>query len=126
MKTLVLGIIAIVIAVVLAPFFTNSNISASKAEENSNTKEVVLKIEGMSCPSCAFGLERVLKRLDGVVDANVSYSKKEARVKYIEGKVKVDDIVKAISEQIGFRATPVEGKRSELEVVRKYHEDLQT
>lgn len=111
MKTPVSKIISIVIAAVLVLLFTNSNFSVSRAEENSNTKKVVLKIEGMSCPTCAFGLERVLKRLDGVVDANVNYSKKEARVKYKEGKVMVDDMVEAISKQTGFRATPVGGKK---------------
>jgi len=49
-------------------------------------KEVVLQILGMHCAACATGIESGLRRLDGVIEANVNFTTKEAIVKFDEEK----------------------------------------
>lgn len=41
----------------------------------------VLNIDGMTCPGCAYAAEQALLRKDGVIEAEVSYQKKQGIVK---------------------------------------------
>ena len=110
MRILIIGVVTLVL--VLAIALTGFNISTQSSEESTNTQEVTLKVDGMTCKMCPLTIKTALKKLDGVVDANVSYKDKEAKVQYEEGKVTVDDIVKAIENTGNYRATPLdkEGK----------------
>ena len=36
-------------------------------------KKIVLNIEGMTCSACSNGLEKYLKKQDGVIDASVNF-----------------------------------------------------
>lgn len=70
----------------------------------SGVKEVALKIEGMTCASCTPMVKRALKKLDGVVNADVNFKEAKATVKYQERKVTVEQMIKVI-EGIGFKAS---------------------
>lgn len=59
-------------------------------------REVVLQILGMHCPACAQGIETVLGRMDGIVEAKVNFAAKEAIVKFDEDKISLDKIKVAI------------------------------
>lgn len=71
----------------------------AKTEEASKT----LKIEGMTCAACSRAVERVSKKLDGVVEANVNLASEKLNITYEPSKVKVSDIKKAI-EKAGYKA----------------------
>ncbi|MDI5789994.1 heavy metal-associated domain-containing protein [Bacillus licheniformis] len=43
-----------------------------RSEGYGRTKEATLQISGMTCAACAARIEKGLKRLDGVQDANVN------------------------------------------------------
>ncbi|MBI5750500.1 MAG: cation transporter [Nitrospinae bacterium] len=74
-------------------------------------KQVTLNIGGMTCASCPAMVKTALKKLDGVVDTDVSYKDAKATVKYQDGKVTVEQMIKAI-EGIGMKASLlVEGKK---------------
>ncbi len=51
------------------------------------TAKVELPITGMTCANCAQTIERALKRLDGVVSANVNLATERASVEYLPGLV---------------------------------------
>jgi Cu+-exporting ATPase len=91
-----------VLVVALTLIFTIFSLSTLSAENN--TKHATLKIEGIYCSLCGVTVSKALKRLDGVeevnIDGNIAY------ISYIEGKVKTDDMVKAV-EKAGFRAIPL-------------------
>lgn len=61
-----------------------------------------MKIEGMTCASCAKTIERVTKKLDGVTEANVNYATEKLSITYEPSKVKVSDIKQAI-EKAGYK-----------------------
>jgi P-type Cu+ transporter len=63
--------------------------------------EVDLRIEGMTCSSCAARIERKLNRLPGV-EASVNYATEKAHVVLPEGMTAVDAI--AVVEATGYRA----------------------
>ncbi len=103
MRILIIGVVTLVL--VLAIALTGFNTSIQSSEEGANTQEVTLKVDGMTCKMCPFTIKTALKRLDGVVDADVSYEHKEAKVQYEEGKVTVDEMIKAIENAGNYRET---------------------
>lgn len=66
-------------------------------------KKIVLGIEGMHCDGCVNRLTKVLKALDGVVDAKVSLENKSAEIEYDENELELDDIKQAVCDA-GFEA----------------------
>lgn len=66
-------------------------------------KNKTLKIEGMTCAACAKAVERVTKKLDGVVDSSVNLATEKLNINYDETKVSIEDIQKAV-EKAGYKA----------------------
>lgn len=51
-----------------------------------------LKIEGMTCSACANRIERFVRKLDGINEANVNFAVETLNVDFDENKVNCDDI----------------------------------
>lgn len=75
----------------------------SSAEEIVTTQKVTFKVNGMTCKICPLTIKTALKRLDGVVNTEVSYEDKKATVVYEEDKVSEIDMVEVI-KKAGFEA----------------------
>ena len=71
-----------------------------KALVESNSRN--FKIEGMTCSACVKAIERVTKKLDGVIDANVNYATEKLSITYEPSKVRISDIKKAV-EKAGYK-----------------------
>jgi len=65
------------------------------------SEKATLKISGMSCASCAAKIEKGLKNMDGVDEANVNLAIEKATVVYDPNKVNIDDMTKKI-EDLGY------------------------
>ncbi|ACO85830.1 heavy metal translocating P-type ATPase [Clostridium botulinum] len=62
-----------------------------------------LKIEGMTCAACAKAVERVSRKLEGVIEANVNIATEKLDITFDKSKVSINDIKKAI-EKAGYKA----------------------
>lgn len=62
-----------------------------------------LKIEGMTCAACAKTIERVIKKLPGVVETNVNFATEKLNIRFEPTRVRTSDIKKAI-EKAGYKA----------------------
>lgn len=62
-----------------------------------------LKIEGMTCASCAKAVERATKKLGGVSEANVNLATEKLSISFDENSVSVEDIQGAV-EKAGYKA----------------------
>lgn len=62
-----------------------------------------LKIEGMTCAACVRAVERAVKKLDGVIEANVNLATEKLTVSFESSKLRVSDIKKAV-EKAGYKA----------------------
>lgn len=71
------------------------------------TSSKALKIEGMTCAACAKAVERVTKKLDGVVEANVNFATEKLNITFEPSKVRTSDIKKVI-EKAGYKASEEE------------------
>ena len=69
-------------------------------------KTVTLKVEGMTCGGCIYGVRKVLTRLPGVSKADVTYEHSRAVVTYDPAVVTVAKMIAAI-RKLGYAATVV-------------------
>ncbi len=60
-------------------------------------------VEGMTCASCVNRIERYLRKVDGVVEANVNLATESATVRFDPARVDLDDLRSAV-EAAGYEA----------------------
>lgn len=63
-------------------------------------------IEGMTCASCAMRVEKGLKKVPGVVDAQVNLATEKATVTYDPGQVAPEQMMQKV-DAIGYKAIPL-------------------
>ncbi len=85
------------------------------SSEGERTREVSLKITGMTCASCAATIEKALKNLEGVKSAHVNLATEKATVEYSPTTISLLDLRKSV-EDVGY------GVASEEEVDRSLEE----
>lgn len=66
-------------------------------------QEATIKVKGMSCQGCVRSVTNVLSELPGVEGAEVSLERGEARVRYDDSKVGLEQLRGAI-DGAGFEA----------------------
>jgi Cu+-exporting ATPase len=65
----------------------------------------VLNLEGMTCASCAMRIEKGLKKVPGVKNANVNLATEQATVTYDPAQTDVEKMVQKV-EAVGYKASP--------------------
>jgi P-type Cu+ transporter len=66
-------------------------------------EDLNLKLQGMSCASCAHSIEKAILNVPGVVDGNVNFSIDSATVRYDPQQTNINIICKAVAD-IGYEA----------------------
>lgn len=66
-------------------------------------EKATLSISGMTCAACANRVEKALKKVDGVINANVNLATEKARVDYVPGKTSLDQLIAAV-QRAGYTA----------------------
>ncbi|WP_408011490.1 heavy metal translocating P-type ATPase [Pseudalkalibacillus sp. A8] len=65
-------------------------------------KETNLKISGMTCAACAIRIEKGLKKIDGVQDANVNFALEKSSIKYDSEKADIKKFQDKV-ETLGYK-----------------------
>jgi Cu2+-exporting ATPase len=82
-------------------------------------RQTYLLLENIRCPACLWLNERRLRSLDGIIDVHIDDVTQRARVRWNPDKIRLSEILGAIS-RIGYLAHPYDARRSaQLERVRK-------
>ncbi|MBS3158571.1 HAD-IC family P-type ATPase, partial [Candidatus Woesearchaeota archaeon] len=101
---------------------TNEKLKDEKTKKESNeekTKKIILPIKGMHCASCAITIEKSLKKVSGVTNANVNFASEKASVEFDAAKATEKDFEKAI-EDAGYsilKESSAEGNILKLKVI---------
>jgi Cu+-exporting ATPase len=61
-------------------------------------KNVTLPVTGMTCANCALNIERNVKKLPGVKEANVNFASEQASVSFDSDQTQVEDVIKKIQD----------------------------
>lgn len=69
------------------------------------TEHIILNIEGMSCASCALRVEKGLKKVPGVQDAQVNFATEKATITYDANRTNPAQMVNKV-EAVGYKALP--------------------
>ncbi|MBO0781856.1 MAG: copper ion binding protein, partial [Ktedonobacteraceae bacterium] len=80
---------------------------ASSAPAAPQQAQTVLAIEGMTCASCAMRVEKGLKKVPGVLDAQVNLATEKATVTYNAAQIDVPRMIQKV-EAIGYGAHQME------------------
>ncbi len=70
-------------------------------------EKITLNISGMHCASCAVNIENALKKVTGVLRAQVNFAVEKAYIEFEATKLNTQDLIVAI-EQAGYKAQPPE------------------
>ena len=76
-------------------------------------------VSGMSCSACSLGIEKSVKRIDGVIFAEVSLMDKSMTVEYDDGKVNRETIINTV-KKLGYGIDEKKGNvKSEADIFKK-------
>jgi Cu2+-exporting ATPase len=81
-------------------------------KQEGDLREASLILEGIVCAACVWLNERHVRSLPGVADFSVNYSTHRARVRWDNARIRLSDILEAISA-IGYHAHPFDPGRQE-------------
>lgn len=70
------------------------------------TEKAELIITGMTCAACANRVEKALKKVDGVLSANVNLANERATVTFIPTEASYEKLISAV-EKVGYGAQPL-------------------
>src|SRR5262249_6060370 len=54
------------------------------------TSQIIFELEGMSCASCAMRIEKGLRKVSGVKEANVNFATEQAAVNYDPAETNIE------------------------------------
>ena len=85
---------------------------------NAQTHKVQLSLSGMHCASCANIIERSIKKVTGVSQANVNYAAEKATIVFDSSQSLVTDLVKAV-QKAGYGAVEIDAKDTGFETRKR-------
>lgn len=74
------------------------------------TKTVTLNVPGMTCPACPITIKKALTKVQGVLQIDVSYARKQAVVTFDDTKTDTKALVKATTDA-GYPSQPESEKK---------------
>ncbi len=77
-------------------------IVAQQSSEQNIPHQVIVRVDGASCPFCAFGLEKRIGRLEGVRDVKMELKAGKAIVTLKEGATVSEDALRQAVKEAGF------------------------
>ncbi|WP_017303067.1 heavy metal translocating P-type ATPase [Spirulina subsalsa] len=87
-------------------------------------EESILRLEGMSCATCAGRIERVISDVVGVEDCQVNFAAEQAKVRYNPAQTTLNAIQGAVS-RAGYQAFPMKPMGRELDEEEKARQEAQ-
>lgn len=100
---------------------TSSTISEVDETEANPQQRVQLSLSGMHCTSCAGLIERALKKVPGVQEANVNFAAEKASIIYDESKAEEEDLITAV-KKTGYGAAVYDARDTEFEKRKRQKE----
>jgi len=82
--------------------------SAYSQDEDKELKGTIkVRVDGLSCPFCAYGLEKKLKKMEGVKKIEISVEDAYALLTIEEGKVVSEKVIRENVKDAGFTAREI-------------------
>lgn len=85
-------------------------VSHAVSSSSGEVAQVVLPVEGMTCVTCEWGIEKALGKLDGVIEAKASASEQKVLVRYQPGEITFQQMIAAVNAT-GYKASTPDAPR---------------
>jgi Cu+-exporting ATPase len=85
---------------------STENIDITEPAQEAEEYRAMFALEGMTCATCAMRIEKGLKKLPGVKEANVNLASEQASVIYDPTLVDIEQMKQKV-DTVGYRATPI-------------------
>lgn len=95
--------------------------SAAQPVNKQGDEQVSLALSGMHCASCALVIEKSLKKVPGVKQANVNFNAEKARVVFDSTQSNINALIEAV-KSAGYKAEAADAADPEAERKRKEKE----
>ena len=93
MKILVVTILCMIIGL---------SVNAQTEKQDLTKNQVKVEVNGLSCPFCAYGLEKKLKKIEGISNLKIDIENGQATFDLAKGKNLANDKLKKIITDAGF------------------------
>ncbi len=91
---------AISVALMFIAMFAMS--TPANAQNTEQSGYIKIEVDGLSCPFCAYGLEKKLKEIKGATDLFIELTAGEATFQVPKGKEPTEEELRQIVEDAGF------------------------
>ncbi|MCH7782073.1 heavy-metal-associated domain-containing protein [candidate division KSB1 bacterium] len=97
-------------------FLLNGSIAFAQTESEADTSVAVssqkeniveVRVDGLSCPFCVYGLEKKMKKIDGILDLKIDFEKGLVTFSLKEGKSVDEKTIVKIVKESGFTAKEI-------------------
>ncbi len=99
--------------------YDNEDVQAEFVRSSSDSKEVTLSLDGISCAACAWLIERRMSVQDGLISMRVNTTTNRALMRWDDSKTKLSDLLSSI-HALGYKAAPFEADKQEA----SYHQTM--
>lgn len=79
-------------------------VAHAASSSNGEMAQVVLPVEGMTCVTCEWGIEKALGKLEGVIEAKASSAEHKVLIRYEPGSVTLPQMIEAV-DATGYKAS---------------------
>ncbi len=95
--------------VLLALFATMALAPQARAQDDKRIEEpdVIIEVDGLACPFCAYGIEKRLKKIDGIAELSVLLEEGKVHLKLKEGATVSEERLQKAVADAGFEARRV-------------------
>lgn len=100
---------------------SQKSLPAETEPQTETKKRIKLSLTGMHCSSCAAIIERSLRKVPGVAQAQVNFAAENAAVIFDPHHATTDQLITAV-QRAGYSATIVDGKNTEYESQKRQKE----
>ncbi|MBI5421945.1 copper-translocating P-type ATPase, partial [Candidatus Peregrinibacteria bacterium] len=96
------------------PLTQAGQVVLSKPDVKSQNRKLALSLVGMHCASCATIIEKSIKKLPGIKQANVNFAAEKASVVFDESLSSTQDLIGAV-KKAGYKAEMIDDKDASFE-----------
>lgn len=97
--------LTMITSLLVGVFFIFSLPDQAQAQNKIENPDIVIGIDGLACPFCAYGLEKKLKKLDGVADIFVDIDEGRTDIKLKKNASLGEEKIRKAVQDAGFTLT---------------------
>ena len=99
---MLLRVLLILLVMVSPVLGTAYPVGAQQTPPDILAQQIIIRVDGASCPFCAFGLEKRLGRIEGVANVRIEMKAGEAIITLKKGATVSEQTLRQAVEEAGF------------------------